>query len=139
MTNVKKKKDGVYLITRKNVTKKHDEKHDERVYHLIILCIYPMYIYIYIYIYICICLMYSYILMVPMNQRVLNKLNKEHNINGHKWSTTHRVLKSHRSKMIKIYMLSWKYISYYAHLSSVRFEHSMCRGSLITTYIMLLI
>ena len=52
MTNVKKKKDGVYLITRKNVTKKNDEKHDERVCHLIILCIYPMYIYIYIYIYI---------------------------------------------------------------------------------------
>ena len=24
------------------------------------------------------------------------------------WSTTHRVLKSHRSKMTKIYMLSWK-------------------------------
>ena len=28
-------------------------------------------------------LMYGYILLVPMNQRVLNKLNKEHNINGH--------------------------------------------------------
>ena len=34
-----------------------------------------------------------------MNQRVLNKLRKEHNISGHKWSATHRVLKSHRSKM----------------------------------------
>ena len=62
MTNVKKKKDGVYLITRKNVTKKHDEKHDERVYHLIILCIYPMYIYIYIYIYI-----YMYMLDVQLH------------------------------------------------------------------------
>ena len=29
-------------------------------------------------------------------------------IYGHKWSTTHRVLKSHRSKMSIIYMLSWK-------------------------------
>ena len=85
MTNVKKNnKDGVYLITRKNVTKKHDEKHDERVYQFIILFIYPMYIYMYVYIYMCICLMYSYILMVPMQQRVINKLNKEHNINGHK-------------------------------------------------------
>ena len=27
---------------------------------------------------------------------------------GHKWSTTHRVLKSHRSKMSIIYILSWK-------------------------------
>ena len=29
-------------------------------------------------------------------------------ISGHKWSTTHRVLKSHRSKMSITYMLSWK-------------------------------
>ena len=26
------------------------------------------------------------------------------------------------------------YIIYYAHFASVRFEHSMCRGSLMTTY-----
>ena len=38
----------------------------------------------------------------------LNKLSKEHNISGQKWSTTRRVLKSHRSKMSIIYMLSWK-------------------------------
>ena len=29
-------------------------------------------------------MMYGYTLLVPMNQRVLNKLNKEHNITGHK-------------------------------------------------------
>ena len=29
-------------------------------------------------------------------------------IRGHKWFTTHRVLKSHRSKMSIIYILSWK-------------------------------
>ena len=29
-------------------------------------------------------MMYSYTLLVPMNQRVLNKLNKEHNASGHK-------------------------------------------------------
>ena len=70
-----------------------------------------MYIYIYIYIYICVCvilksmcplgyhhngfatthalghMMYGYTLLVPMNQRVLNK----HNISGHKWSTIHRI------------------------------------------------
>ena len=33
------------------------------------------------------------------------------NISGHKWSTTHRVLKSHRSKMSVIYMQSWKQCS----------------------------
>ena len=26
------------------------------------------------------------------------------------------------------------YMIYYAHLASVRFEHSVCRGSLMTTY-----
>ena len=41
-------------------------------------------------------------------KRVLNKLSKEHNISGHNWSTTHRVLKSNRSKMSITYMLSWK-------------------------------
>ena len=43
-----------------------------------------------------------------MNQRVLNKLSKEHNINGH---------------------------LYYAHLASVKFQHSVCRGSLMTIYV----
>ena len=28
--------------------------------------------------------MYGYTLLVPMNQRVLNKRSKEHNISGHK-------------------------------------------------------
>ena len=28
--------------------------------------------------------MYGYRMLVPMNQRVLNKLSKEHNISGHK-------------------------------------------------------
>ena len=27
------------------------------------------------------------------------------------------------------------YSIYYAHLTSVRFEHSVCRGSLMTTYL----
>ena len=36
-------------------------------------------------------------------QRVLNKLSKKHNIRGHKWSMTYRVLKSLRSKMGVIY------------------------------------
>ena len=28
-------------------------------------------------------MMYGYTLLVPMNQKVLNKLSKEHNISGH--------------------------------------------------------
>ena len=53
-------------------------------------------------------MMYGYTLLVPMNQRVLNKPSKEHN---------------------KIY---------YAHLTSVGFEHSVCHESLLTSFIMLL-
>ena len=49
-------------------------------------------------------MMYGYTL--PVNQRVLNKLSKEHNISGNKEYKTHRVLKSRRSKMSIIYMLS---------------------------------
>ena len=90
-------------MSRRNMTKNTTKEFINLLSYLYILCIY-----ICMYIYMCICLMYSYILMVPMQQRVLNKLNKEHNINGHKWSTTHRVLKSHRSKMSVIYMQSWK-------------------------------
>ena len=29
-------------------------------------------------------MMYGYTLLVPINQRVLNKLSKEHNISGHR-------------------------------------------------------
>ena len=43
----------------------------------------------YIYVYILLCILYMY-------------------KNGHKWSITRRVLKSFRSKMIVIYMQSWK-------------------------------
>ena len=69
-----------------------------------------MYIYIHIYIYIriyiydisntctyciCICIYILYICIYIY-------------ISGHRWSTTQRVLKSHKSKMSIIYMLSWK-------------------------------
>ena len=51
-------------------------------------------------------MMYSYTLPLPMNQSVVNKQSKDHNISGHKSSTTQRVLKFHRSKMGVIYMQS---------------------------------
>ena len=81
-----------------------------------------LYIYIYIHIYIYILynhenyhnngshalghMMYSYTLLLPMNQSVLKKQSKWCNISGHKWSTTHRVPKSHKSKMGAIYICS---------------------------------
>ena len=44
-------------------------------------------------------IMYSYTFLIPMNQRVLNRLSLEHNIGGHKSPTTQRVLISHKSMM----------------------------------------
>ena len=47
-------------------------------------------------------MMFGYTLLVPMNQRALNKQSKECNISdisGHNGSTAYRVLKSHKSKM----------------------------------------
>ena len=61
-------------------------------------------------------MIYDYKLLVPMNQRVLNKLCKERHIKGHKWSMTHRVLKYHRTKMGVLQI-------YYAHPVFARFEH----------------
>ena len=63
-------------------------------------------------------MIYVYTLLLPMNQRVLNKLSKENNRSGHKWPTTHRVLKSHRSNMSIIYMLSGKHICFKHNSSS---------------------
>ena len=53
-------------------------------------------------------MMCGYTLLVPMNQRVLRKLSKEQYISGHHWSTTHKVLKSHRRKIGLIYIQSSK-------------------------------
>ena len=47
-------------------------------------------------------LMYGYTLLVPVNQRVLNKLSKEPNVSSHKWSTTHRVLNTVFSSLLFI-------------------------------------
>ena len=61
----------------------------------------------------------------------LNKQSKERNIGGHKWSTTYRVLISHRSKMGVIYMQSWKQyicdIFTYITLLALLVEHSLFR------------
>ena len=69
-------------------------------------------------------------LLVPMNHWVLSKLNKEHDISGHKWFTTHMSFQDTYVFMIT-YILCSPFIT-------VRFEHSVRRGSPMTTYIMLL-
>ena len=52
-----------------------------------------------------------------MNQRVLKNLRKERNKSGHKWSTTHCVAKSHRSKMDVIYIYIYNiYIYIYKYI-----------------------
>ena len=104
-------------------------------------------------------MMYGFTVLVLIEERVLNKLSKEHNISGHKSSTTHRVLIviAHIYYVLRSYILCiytthiyimhiyYAYILliyimhiYYTHLASARFEHSVCRGSLMTTCIMLL-
>ena len=55
---------------------------------------------------------------VTMNQRVVNKLSKERNIDGHKRSSIYTI--------------------YYARLAYVRLRYSVYDGSLMTTYITLL-
>ena len=46
----------------------------------------------------------------------------------------HELTQSHCGDNREGTLFSWLHI-YYAHLVSVRFEHSVCRGSLMTTYI----
>ena len=65
-------------------------------------------------------MMYGYTLLVPINQRVLN--------NPSTWVAT----QSH-CETLEVTSFSWLHICY-AHLASVRFEHSVCCGSLMTTY-----
>ena len=64
-------------------------------------------------------MMYGYVLLLPINQGVPNKLSKEHNISCHKRSMTHRGLKSHISKMIYICLYMY-YIYIYVYI---------CKGS----------
>ena len=100
----------------------------------------------------------------PINQRVLNKLSKENNISIHKWSTTHSAEISQKQDLRNIYAIMktmcppgyhhngfvsihaledmmyaytlfwWLYICC-THLSFVRLEQFVCRGSLISTYL----
>ena len=115
-----------------------------------------IYIYIYIYIYICnhennaICspvyhyngfvathavghMMHGYTLLVPINQRVFNKLSKEHSISVHKSSMTHRMLKYHRIKMGVIYMQLWKQCALPV-ITLMALRQSVCCELLMTTY-----
>ena len=55
-------------------------------------------------------------------------------ISSHKWSTTHRVLKSHRSKMGIIYMQSWKQCALLV-ITTMAFWQLMHLGTWCTVYI----
>ena len=75
-------------------------------------------------------MMYGYTLLVPTNQRVLNKLSKEHNISDPR----HIVMLSQKRIVVITGRAHCFHDNiYYAHLASVRFEHSVCHGSLMTT------
>ena len=78
------------------------------IYIYIYICIYIYIIYVYIYIW----YIYIYITWKYINICIIyNNIYIYHYISGHKWSTTHRELKSHRSKISGIYMQSWKQCS----------------------------
>ena len=77
-------------------------------------------------------MMYGYTLLVPMNQRVLYKLSKEHKqiLISDPWHTE-------CSNLTEGTLFSWLHVNY-AHLASVKSEHSVCHESFMTIYIMLL-
>ena len=79
------------------------------IYLFIYLSIYP---YIYIDMYICIFIYtYMYMCIYTLHTHYICKYTYIYiyiYISGHKWSTTHRVLKSHNSKMGVMYMHSRK-------------------------------
>ena len=92
-------------------------------------------------------MIYGYTLLVPMNQNVLNKRSNERNISGHKWSTTHSAQVLQKKDELNIHaIMKTMFPPGYHHsgfvatdasesLASVRFERSVCRESLMTTYI----
>ena len=53
-------------------------------------------------------MMFGYTLLIPMNQRMISKLSKEHNISGHK-------------RFTGVYIVFMNIQIYYAYLASVRF------------------
>ena len=61
-------------------------------------------------------MMSGFTLLVPMSQSVLNKLSTECTRSGHKWSTTRRLLKSHRRKIGLICIQSWKQSAFWSKL-----------------------
>ena len=88
-------------------------------------------------------MIYSYTLLIPMNQRVLSKQSKERNSLVHwyqQYVIVHYVPKCmscHKAIVVitgRAHCFHGLHI-YYAHLAFVRFEHFKCHGSLMTTYI----
>ena len=92
-----------------------------------------IYIYIYLYTHIYI---YIHIYMQSTKQCTLQVIITHRNgfVATHALGFMSRLLSwSHCGDNLEDTLFSWWRI-YYAHLAYVRFEHSMCHGSLITTY-----
>ena len=64
----------------------------------------------------------------------ISQMQDEHNI----YAIKYELPQSHWGDNRKGTLFSWLHILYYVHLASVRFEHSVCRGSIMTIYVMLL-
>ena len=76
---------------------------------------------------ICICILYIFTeRIVSLNLANVKPYNRT------SCAQVHELRQSHCGDDRKSSLFSWLHI-YYAHLASVRFEHSVCRGSLMTT------
>ena len=76
---------------------------------------------------ICICILYIFTeRIVSLNLANVKPYNRT------SCAQVHELRQSHCGDDRKSSLFSWLHI-YYVHLASVRFEHSVCRGSLMTT------
>ena len=103
---------------------------------LLYICIYIyIYIYINIYIYMYICI-YIYIYLQSWKEFSYRLFSQWICGNLRTWARDVRFIKpqSHCRDNQEGTLFSWLH-TYYAHLASVRFEHSVCCGPLMTTYI----
>ena len=74
-------------------------------------------------------MMYGYTLLVPVNQKVFNKVSKEHNISGHKWFTTLLLRFTHQRecKLVFCSVLGGVYVGriYSSNAKDLKFDWSI--------------
>ena len=76
-------------------------------------------------------MMYGYRLLIPVNQRVLNKLNKEYIVSGHKSTTTHSVEQNGHN----IYVIIQTICPFGYHLDGLATTHALGHIMLSYSYI----